>query len=187
MSDCPLGVVLVIASTRAEQFADVLVPWLVPLLRKRAWLDLTIADLAKTDLTFEVVPGGTASDVSEVLAAADAFVVLTPEYNHAYPGQLKHFIDPHYADWDRKPVTFVSYGAGSGGIRAVEQLRGVFSDLRATTVRNIVTLNSLWTWIQSDRGFVPPPGTDDAVDATLTELRWWGDTLRAGRQKDLVR
>jgi NAD(P)H-dependent FMN reductase len=55
--------------------------------------------------------------------AADAFVVVTPEYNHSYPASLKHAIDMAYGEWNAKPVAFVSYGGISGGLRAVEALR----------------------------------------------------------------
>jgi len=181
MIDSSLSVVLVVASTRPQRFADVLVSWLVPLLEQHGWFELTVVDLVKVNLPTELVAGGAPTDVSGNLAAADAFVVLTPEYNHGYPAQLKHFLDLHYAEWARKPVTFVSYGAGSGGVHAVEQLRSVFTELRATTTRNIVALSNPSARVRSDGRFVPGPGTEDALEATLTELRWWAETLRTGR------
>ena len=61
---------------------------------------------------------------------ADAFVVVTPEYNHSYPASLKQAIDVLNAPWRRKPVAFVSYGGLSGGLRAVEHLRQVFAGTR---------------------------------------------------------
>ena len=72
------------------------------------------------------------------LAAADAFVIVTPEYNHSYPASLKHAIDQGYIEWMAKPVGFVSYGGSTGGVRAVEHLRNVFAELHATTIRDYV-------------------------------------------------
>jgi NADPH-dependent FMN reductase len=64
----------------------------------------------------------------ERIAAAEAFVVVTPEYNHGYPAPLKALIDSSGAEWYAKPIAFVSYGGISGGLRAVEQLRLVFGE-----------------------------------------------------------
>ncbi len=72
----------------------------------------------------------------ERIDRADAFVVVTPEYNHAYPAVLKFMIDCAYAEWQAKPVAFVSYGGISGGLRAVEQLRLVFAELHADAARH---------------------------------------------------
>jgi hypothetical protein len=73
--------------------------------------------------------------------AADAFVVVTPEYNHSYPASLKHAIDMAHGEWNTKPVAFVSYGGISGGLRAVEALRLVFAELHATTIRDTVSFH----------------------------------------------
>ena len=73
------------------------------------------------------------------LGQADAFVIVTPEYNHGYPAPLKALIDSSGAEWHAKPVAFVSYGGVSGGLRAVEQLRLVFAELHAVTIRDSVS------------------------------------------------
>jgi NAD(P)H-dependent FMN reductase len=177
-----LRVALIVASTRPQRVADLLRPWLEPALRQRDWLTLEVVDLAGTVLPVDLPPGGAASPVSGVLSAADAFVVLAPEYNHGYPAALKHLIDCHHGEWAYKPVTFVAYGAGSGGIRAVEQLRQVFPEVRATTTRNVVALVAPWQNVDGAGSFRPPPGTDQALDRTLRELRWWAETLRDGRR-----
>ncbi len=70
------------------------------------------------------------------------FVVVTPEYNHSFPGPLKAAIDRHVTPWQAKPVGFVSYGGISGGLRAVEHLRQVFAELHAVTVRE--TVSFIW-------------------------------------------
>jgi NAD(P)H-dependent FMN reductase len=75
------------------------------------------------------------------LANADAFVVVTPKYNHNFPAPLKNAIDWRYNKWRAKPVGFVSYGGMGGGLRAVEQLRQVFAELHAVTVRDAVNFH----------------------------------------------
>ena len=59
--------------------------------------------------------------LTQRIARADAFVIVTPEYNHGYPAALKFLIDAVHAEWRVKPVAFVSYGGISGGLRAVDR------------------------------------------------------------------
>ncbi|WP_205474672.1 NADPH-dependent FMN reductase [Nocardioides sp. SYSU D00038] len=166
----PVTVALIVGSGRDNRFADALLPWLRAELGARAWLRLDVVDVARRD-----------DDPSPRLDAADAFVVLTPEYNHSFPGSLKELIDRHRAEWQFKPVGFVSYGAASGGIRAVEQLRQVFAELYATTARNGVQLSAPWQHVDQDDRFRAPESARAALDATLTELHWWALALRDAR------
>jgi NAD(P)H-dependent FMN reductase len=180
MTDDTLSIALIVGSVRAGRRADAIVPWIEDRLARLDWLKLDVVDLAEEQLDPRVLLGG--SPISDRLHRADAFVVLTPEYNHSYPGALKHAIDTHYPEWQYKPVSFVSYGAGSGGIRAVEHLRGVFAELYAVTTRNGVPLTSPWAHIGEDGTFAPPEGAAQALETTLAELRWWALALRDGRR-----
>ncbi|MDQ4053089.1 MAG: NAD(P)H-dependent oxidoreductase [Actinomycetota bacterium] len=180
LTDDTLRIALVIGSVRSQRFADAIVPWLEARFAPLDWLKLDIIDLAEEHLDPRVLRGD--SPISDRLHQADGFVVLTPEYNHSYPAALKHAIDTHYAEWSYKPVAFVSYGAGSGGIRAVEHLRGVFAEVYATTTRNGVPLVAPWSHLDEDGRFRPPAHAADALEATMSELRWWALTLRRGRR-----
>src|SRR3954454_11066775 len=134
---------------------------------------------------FGAVPA--ASVVAEVakvtprLEAADAFVVVTPEYNHSYPASLKNAIDWHRTEWTAKPVAFVSYGGLSGGLRAVEHLRQVFAELHATTVRDTVSFHNAGASFDDEGQLRDPSGPDAAAKTMLDQVVWWGRTLREGR------
>ncbi|GAA2367430.1 NAD(P)H-dependent oxidoreductase [Streptomyces carpaticus] len=117
--------------------------------------------------------------LSPRLHAADAYVVVTPEYNHSYPGALKNVIDWHFAEWHAKPVGLVSYGGISGGLRAAEHLRQVFAELHATTVRNTVSFHGHGPW--DDFGGAGEEEAAGAARALLDQLGWWALTLREGR------
>jgi NAD(P)H-dependent FMN reductase len=75
---------------------------------------------------------------------ADAFVIITPEYNHSFPAPLKTAIDWFSKEWSARPVAFVAYGGNAGGLRAVEQLRQVFAELHSVTVRNAAGFAGAW-------------------------------------------
>jgi len=119
--------------------------------------------------------------VSPRLEAADAFVIVTPEYNHSFPASLKNAIDWHNAQWHAKPIGFVSYGGVAGGLRAVEALRIVLAELHAVTIRNTVSFYKAAEVFGSD-GKPNDPGADGAAKAMLDQLVWWGRVLREARQ-----
>lgn len=125
--------------------------------------------------------------VSRRLAAADAFVIVTPEYNHSFPAPLKNAIDWLSREWKAKPVGFVSYGGRSGGLRAVEQLRQVFAELHAVTVRDTVSFHDAWTQFEPDGRPKDAKGCAVAAATMLDQLAWWGSALRDARNRQPYR
>nr|WP_101832344.1 NAD(P)H-dependent oxidoreductase [Frankia canadensis] len=135
--------------------------------------------------TNDVGTPATRETVGRRLAAADGFVVVTPEYNHSYPAALKHLIDDYRQEWYAKPVGFVSYGGVSGGLRAVEHLRAVFAEQHAVTVRDSVSLHGVSAADFADGGRVAADGgTAAAVDLLLDRMSWWGRALRVARDSE---
>jgi NAD(P)H-dependent FMN reductase len=109
-------------------------------------LDVDIIDLAQTWLPDVLTCDGSTplppvQDLAPWLAAADAFVIVTPEYNHSFPASLKNAIDWYGDVWKTKPVGFVSYGGRAAGLRAVEALKPVFTELHAVSVRETVSFH----------------------------------------------
>ncbi|MDP9850128.1 NADPH-dependent FMN reductase [Streptosporangium lutulentum] len=181
-----LRVAVIVGSTRDGRFGPVVANWLLTHLAHREDMTVDLVDLAETPLP-TVFPAfgqpaapGTAellAAVSPRLAAADAFVIVTPEYNHSFPASLKNAIDWHNKEWHAKPVGFVSYGGLSGGLRAVEQLRVVLAELHAVTVRDTVSFHGAWTCFDAD-GTVKDPAGDTAAKTMLDQLAWWAHALR---------
>ena len=118
--------------------------------------------------------------MSPRLAAADAFVFVTPEYNHSFPASLKNAIDWHNEQWHAKPVAFVSYGGLSGGLRAVEQLRVVMAELNAMTIRNTVSFHNAWADSTTPATARTRPSTPPRR-RMLDQLAWWAHALRDAR------
>lgn len=184
-----LRVAIVIGSTREGRFAPVVTQWIKSHLDQRDDMSTDVIDLAGTPLP-TVLPAfgqppapGTEEAlalVSPRLAAADAFVFVTPEYNHSFPASLKNAIDWHNEQWHAKPIGFVSYGGISGGLRAVEQLRVVMAELHATTIRNTVSLHNAWGLFDEEYA-MKDARSDAAAKVMLDQLAWWGDALRAAR------
>ncbi|MGW7051242.1 NADPH-dependent FMN reductase [Streptomyces sp. NPDC054887] len=186
-SAAPLRVVVVVASNREGRFAPVVTDWFLSRAAEHDDLDVDVLDLARIDLptALSFNPSdevrAVLAETSPRLAAADAFVVVTPEYNHSFPAALKNLIDWHRDEWHAKPVGFVSYGGMSGGLRAVEQLRQVFAEMHATTVRDTVSFHGAWSHFDVDGRHKDPSGHDTAAKALLDRLTWWARALRDAR------
>lgn len=185
-----LKVAVVLGSTREGRFGLAVANWIMGHLRQRDDMRADLIDLAVTPLpTVLPVLGQPPSSpearellaaVSPRMAAADAFVIVTPEYNHSFPAALKNAIDWHGTEWQAKPVAFVSYGAFSAGLRAVEQLRLVLAELHAVTLRDGVGLQHPWAQFDGD-GMALDPAADAAAKVMLDRLAWWAHALREAR------
>ncbi len=115
------------------------------------------------------------------MAAADAFIIVSPEYNHGYPGELKVFMDTFYAEWRRKPVALVGVSSGRmGGVRAVEQLRQVLVELGAVSVRDAMYFPLIEQAFSPD-GSPVDAGYVERAAKVLAEVAWWGSVLRDAR------
>ncbi|TDT41152.1 NAD(P)H-dependent FMN reductase [Streptomyces sp. BK208] len=183
----PLRVTLLVGSNRHGRFGTVVADWLLDHLHDRDDLVPEVVDVAATDLptTFAPTPEATAAlaETTPKLAGADAFVVLTPEYNHSFPAGLKNVIDWHFGEWRAKPVGLVSYGGLAGGLRAAEHLRQVFAELHAVTVRDTVSFHNAGAAFDDEGRLTDPSGPDAAARTMLDQLVWWGRALREAKER----
>ncbi len=162
---------LIYGSTRAGRFCDRVAQW-AGQMAAREGFEVDAIDPADEDRKHEL---------QRRIGACDAFVVVTPEYNHGYPAPLKALIDSVGAEWQAKPVAFVSYGGVSGGLRAVEQLRLVFAELHAVTIRDSVSFAGAWEQFDDTGALVEPERAERSMSRMLARLRWWAAALNAAR------
>ncbi|MFG3099213.1 NADPH-dependent FMN reductase [Streptomyces sp. NPDC048182] len=183
----PLRVTLLVGSNRDGRFGPVVADWLLDRLRAREDLVVDAVDVAGAELptTLARTPEASAvlAEVTPRLADADAFVVLTPEYNHSFPAGLKNLIDWHYTEWRAKPVALVSYGGLAGGLRAVEHLRQVFAELHAVTIRDTVSFHNAGAAFDDTGRLRDASAPDAAAKAMLDQLVWWGRALREAKER----
>ncbi|WP_203964388.1 NADPH-dependent FMN reductase [Actinocatenispora thailandica] len=182
---------VIIGSVREGRFGPVVGDWIADRAREHGGFDVDVVDLAGVDLplTLPAVSPKVAGDdyplpdglrpISARLAAADAFVIVTPEYNHSYPASLKALIDWHFTQWTAKPVAFVSYGGAAGGRHAVLHLENVLTELHAVTIHDGLSFPNYFTSWQDGRP--NDPATARYADQLLTQLSWWSTALRRAR------
>ncbi len=185
-----LRIAIVTGSTRPGRNNEAVARWVHELARaeKRADAEFELVDIADYKLPHldEPMPPSTGKYVhahtkawSEKIKSFDAYVFVTPEYNHGPSAALKTAIDCLHGEWANKAASFVSYGS-MGGVRAVEHLRLVLAALDIATVRAQVML-SLFTDFEAFKTLKPAPHHAGEVHTMLDQLVRWGSALRTLR------
>jgi NAD(P)H-dependent FMN reductase len=181
----PIRVALIYGSTREGRFGPTVANWAAEQLSARPEFEVDPIDPARLDLPDRLgVETPAVRELAARLQRADAFVVVTPEYNHGYPAALKHLIDLFNEEWQAKPVAFVSYGGISGGLRAVEQLRQVFAEVHAVGVRDSVSFAMARTQFDEHGRLQSPDRARRSMTRMLDRLAWWARALKKARREE---
>jgi NAD(P)H-dependent FMN reductase len=179
---------IVIGSTRPGRNAEAVAKWVYEIARKRSDMEVEMIDLKDYPLPHldEPIPPSAGQysqahtrEWAKKIGALDAFVFVTPEYNHSTSGVLKNAIDFLYAEWNNKAAAFVSYGS-AGGVRAVEHLRLIMAELQIADVRAQVFF-SLFSDFENFRTFKPDPSKAAVAEVMLAQLAAWGEAMKGVR------
>jgi NAD(P)H-dependent FMN reductase len=124
---------------------------------------------------------GAVDQFRRIVAASDAQVWLTPEYNHGYTSAVKNAVDYLHAEIRRKPAVVCGLSGGLiGGARAVEQFKLVLIELHCVPIRESVYFNDARTLFDST-GALQRPDLVDRIDYVLADLIWYTRALAWGR------
>lgn len=183
-----LKVAIITGSTRPGRKSEAVARWVYDIAAKRSDASFEIVDIAAFDLPLldEAIPPSMnryakphTKAWAAKIATFDAFVFVTPEYNHSTSGALKNAIDFLFREWNDKAAAFVGYGS-VGGARAVEHLRLIMGEIKIADVRSQVAL-SLYDDFENFSTLKPRPRQEKAVNAMLADLVAWGKALEAMR------
>ncbi|WP_405780703.1 NADPH-dependent FMN reductase [Streptomyces sp. NBC_00859] len=178
-------IAVILASTRTGRAGAGVAQWVLEQARQRGDADYELIDLAEVDLPqidepFPPAMGRYAYPCTQqwaaTVAAYDGYVIVTPEYNHSFPGALKNALDRVYAEWNNKAAGLVSYGV-DGGVRAVEALRPVLGALQLADVSAQVTLSLRTDFDGFGASFTPGEHQGPALTAMLDQLLSWSTAL----------
>ena len=183
-----LKVAIILGSTRPGRNGEAVAQWVYGLAKQRTDAEFDLVDIKDFNLPLldEPLPPSLGRYTkehtkawSEKIASFDAYVFVTPEYNHGPSGALKNAIDYLFREWNNKAAGFVSYGS-AGGARAVEQLRLVMGELMVADVRAQVML-SLFTDFENFSRFAPDRRHEAEVNTMLNQVIAWGGAMKALR------
>jgi NAD(P)H-dependent FMN reductase len=185
----PLHILVILGSVREGRMAEPVGRWVCAQAAGRAELRCELVDLKDWDLPFypfaDAPAKGRYQDPlqqrwAEKVAGADGYVLIAPEYNHGAPAVLKNALDFVYAEWNRKPATFVGYG-GNGGARSIEQLTMVARELQMAPLEASVHIMGVWGKVK--HGVFAGDDKDLRwIGHLFDELAWWGRALKAARE-----
>jgi NAD(P)H-dependent FMN reductase len=186
-----LNLHVVIASTRDNRLGPLVGAWFFEYAQKHGKFNVELVDLEEVNLPLFDEPRHPrlrqyehehTKAWSAVVQRADAFVFVTPEYNHSTPPALLNALDFLSHEWAYKPVGFVSYGGASAGTRAVLMTKQTVVALKMMPILEAVNIPFFNQFIDSDSGsFKPSEVQEQAAGVMLDELLKWTEALKSLR------
>jgi NAD(P)H-dependent FMN reductase len=187
---------IIIGSTRDGRNAEPVFRWLLPLAQAHGAFEVETLDLRDWKLpmfqdTLQTVgdfANPTYSDPvikrwNTKIKEADAYLMITPEYNHSVPGVLKNAIDSVFVSFGfrHKPVAFVGYSMGvAAGVRAVEHLNQIMLETEASPIRTPILIPFVQNAFNSE-GKPKEPALDISLQIVLDDLAWMAKALKTAR------
>jgi len=179
----PLFIPIILGTPREGRMSEHVAAFVLSEVAKLPGVETELIDISKIPL----VPHGAGEDIKDQQFSAqcnraDAFIIIAPEYNHGYPGLLKHVLDTNLKEYIHKAVGIVGVSAGPfGGTRVIQNLLPVMRELGLVTI--------FWdgNFSQVHKAFDPSgnlldPAYPRRLEKFIKELIWMGTVLRYGRE-----
>jgi NAD(P)H-dependent FMN reductase len=189
---------IIIGSTRPGRAADLVAPWVIGRAQSHGAFEVEVLDLREWPLPMFAETLETVGDFNDPtyssplvrswnrkIAEADAYLVITPEYNHSVPAVLKNAVDSVFVSFAfrNKPISFVSYSGGiAGGVRAIEHLVQISVEAEMMPLRTVTIFPQVFEAFNEEQ--LPlNPVAELSLRIALDDLEWWSDVLAAARAK----
>jgi len=188
---------VIVGSTRQTRAADRVFPWVLARAKAHPEFEPELIDLRDWPLPMFAEHPGSIGDRSDPtysepivkrwnqkIREADAYLVITPEYNHSIPGVLKNAFDNVFVSFAlrNKPLASVGYSGGiAAATRAIEHLAMVAIEADMAPLRSSVLIPFVHEAFDA-AGEPVNPMTEAALTITLDDLAWWATALKAARQ-----
>jgi len=184
---------VILGSVREGRFGDKPAHWIMEELKKREGVEAELIDLKDWPLPMfnePMSPGSSGGKYTNPLGEkfakkigeADGYIFTVAEYNHGYTAVLKNALDWVYAEWNKKPVSFVSYGGISAGTRSVQQLREVVLELQMVPLRNAVHIPMAWTMTDENGKLKINDHITSSGNSLIDQLLMWAKDLKVIRK-----
>jgi NAD(P)H-dependent FMN reductase len=179
----PLFIPVILGTARQGRMSEHVARFVVGELGKREAIETTLIDIRT--LAFPITDAGEAikdTQFSATMMRTDALVLVVPEYNHGYPGLLKHVLDTNLKEYIHKAVGICGVSAGGlGGTRVIQNLLPVMRELGLVTIfwdGNFPSVQNLF----DANGTLLDQAYLKRIDKFIKELVWMAQTLRYGRE-----
>jgi len=185
----PLKLNVITVSTRPGRLGPKVAEWVAAAAREHSAFEVVPVDLADFDLpVFDEAKHPRLGDYAhahtrrwaESVAAADAFLFVTPEYNYFPPPSFVNAVTYLSREWAYKPAALASYGGVSAGLRAAQMEKLLLSSLRVMTIPEAIAI-PMFAQFLKDGEFVPNEPLVDGAKLMLSELHRWATALKPMR------
>lgn len=182
-SSQPLSIPVILGTTRRGRMSFPVARLLTQEVARRPGVEAELIDIGQLPLPTDDAGAGIKNpDLSAKLNRADALVLVSPEYNHSFPGLLKHVLDAYLEEYIHKAVGIVGVSAGPlGGSRGIQNLLPALRELGLVTIFWDVTFSNVQE-VFDDSGHLLDSAYLRRIDKFLKELLWMARTLRYGRE-----
>jgi NAD(P)H-dependent FMN reductase len=183
MTERSLFIPIILGTTRRGRQSENVARFVFEQTRKRADVETELIDICKLPMKLDDA-GEQMKDpkFSATIDHCDGLIIVTPEYNHGYPGLLKHALDMNLEEYIHKAVGICGVSAGSfGGVRAIEALLPVMRELGLVTIFWDVNFGNVEK-LFDDQGNLLDQSYVRRLDKFLNELIWMARVLRYGRE-----
>jgi NAD(P)H-dependent FMN reductase len=181
---------IILGSTRRDRQSIKVARFILSRLQKRPSVKTELLDLAEYDFPImeerlhnRTDPPPRLQEFADKIGDSDSFIIVTPEYNHGYPGVLKNALDYLYPEYERKPVGIATVSAGGfGGIRCLEQLRSVLLAMGALPIPGDFPVSRIHDSF-NDAGEPADPSYEKRAAGFLDELLWYTEAIADRKAK----
>jgi NAD(P)H-dependent FMN reductase len=183
VSDRPLSIPVILGTTRKGRRSAHAARFVFGQLQKRDGVVSELIDIAELNLRIDDA-GEAVKDprFAAAMERMDAIVIVTPEYNHSFPGLLKHVLDSCLAEYIHKAAGIVGVSAGGfGGTRVIEHFQPVLRELGLVSIFEDVNFGSIEKVFDAD-GKLLDESYVRRTNKFLNELIWMAKVLRHGRE-----
>lgn len=178
---------VILASTRTARKGPAVADWFMEQIQDHPEFHTELIDLKALNLPFLDEPEhprlkhyqhAHTKHWSGIIDSADAFVIVTCEYNFGYPAPLKNALDFLYQEWNNKPVGFVGYGGIAGGTRAIQMLKQVVTAQKMMPLAEAVYIPFFAKHIGEDGKFTGDTALNQSAQTMIAELARWAGALK---------
>ena len=184
-----MNLTVIIASTRPGRAGEPIAKWFIERAKKHGAFDVVVADLKEINLPlldepehprFQKYQHEHTKKWAAIVAAADAYAIVTPEYNFSAPPALVNALDYVLKEWQYKPACFVSYGGVSGGLRSVQMTKLLLTAMKVVPLPEAVTI-PFFSKMMKDGAFQGSEELEKSIKPMLDELHKWATALKTVR------
>jgi len=182
MNDRPLNIPVILGTTRKGRMSAHVACFMAAEIAKREGIVTGLIDISELPMPVNDAGDGIKDPAfAEKMTLADALVIVTPEYNHSFPGLLKHVLDSCLKEYIHKAAGIVGVSAGPfGGVRAIQDFLPVIRELGLVNIFWDVNFGNV-SKVFDESGKLLDEAFVARADKFLNELIWMARTLRYGR------